>query len=111
MTDYCVRPGYGSRELLIEFAPRAADQEFFAHLLDVLEEIGPRVRDAQDLWMNGEVLLHCESDHGDFVISKDIWDFVFIMAPGSPTVIARIDEALSRNARFRKAAANQEGCG
>ncbi|WP_298866233.1 hypothetical protein [uncultured Gimesia sp.] len=108
MNDYNVRPGYGSGKLLIEFAPKAADQEFFADLLGVLESIGTRVHDIEELWMNDEVLLHCESDHGNFIVSKDIWDLVFIMAPGNQPVIAKIDEALSRSDSFRKTSVNEE---
>ncbi len=108
MNDYWVRPGYGTHELLIQFAPKAADQEFFAHLLGVLDEIGTRVRDIQDLWMNDEVFLHCESDHGNFIVSTDIWDLVFIMAPGNQAVIVRIDEALSRSDSFQKAPVHEE---
>lgn len=84
-------------------APNAADEEFFTCLLGVLKSIGTRVRDIEDLWMNDEVLLRCESDYGEFIVSQDIWGFVFIMAPGNHAAIASIDEVLSRSGSFRKA--------
>ncbi|MFN3149745.1 hypothetical protein [Bremerella sp.] len=108
MNDYCVRPGYGSGELLIEFSPDSAVQTFFAQLMDVLNGIGTRVTSGHDLWMNDEVLLVCESDHGDFLISKDIWDFVFIMAPHNEPLIHAIDDALNRSEHFNKHLVNPD---
>lgn len=101
--QYKVRPGYGSRELLIELLPKKPMKSFWVSLFAVLKEIGTKVGDIHDLWMNNEVLLGCDSDHGPFVISRDIWDCVFVMAPDNQPVIGKIDEALSRNDRFQKA--------
>ena len=58
MYRYHLRPGYGSKELLIELLPKSADQVFLDELFGILDQLNAKVKDAQDLWMNDEVL-HC----------------------------------------------------
>lgn len=102
MIDYKVRPGYGSRELLIELTPTSTSQEFWDELLNGLQPIGANIQGIENLWFNDEFLLICRSNFGDFVLSADVWDFVFIMAPENQVVIQKIDEALQSNPKFRK---------
>jgi hypothetical protein len=101
MYRYRLRPAYGSKELLIELLPETADQAFFGELLVVLKQVNANVTDVLDLWMNDEVLLSFESDLGPFLVSKDIWDFVFIMAPENQPAILKIEQALRANAQFQ----------
>jgi hypothetical protein len=100
MYRYRLRPGYGSKDLLIELLPKSADEAFFGELFGILKRVNAKVADVSDLWMNGEVLLNCDSDYGQFMVSKDIWDLVFIMADKNQPVIAKIDELLRENGRF-----------
>lgn len=102
MYRYRLRPGYGSKELLIELLPESANQVFLDDLLGVLNQVNAKVTDMQDLWMNDEVLLSFESDLGPFVVSKDVWDFVFIMAPGNQPAILKIEQSLHANAQFQR---------
>jgi hypothetical protein len=102
MIDYKVRPGFGSRELLIELTPISANQEFWDQLLNGLQSIGANILGVENLWFNDEVLLSCSSNFGDFIISADVWDIVFIMAPENQSVIQKIDEALQSFPGFRK---------
>jgi hypothetical protein len=53
-----LRPGYGTKELLIELLPKSPDQVFLDELLGVFRQANAKLKDAQDLWMNDEVL-HC----------------------------------------------------
>jgi hypothetical protein len=102
MYRYRLRPGYGSKELLIELLPESANQVFLDDLLGVLSQVNAKVTSMQDLWMNDEVLLSFESDLGPFVVSKDIWDVVFILAPGNQPAILKIEQALHANSQFQK---------
>jgi hypothetical protein len=99
---YKVRPGYSSQKLLIELTPKEADKAFLGELLAALRGINANVADIGDLWMNDEVILILESDFGPFLISKDIWNFVFVMAPDNQPVIPKIDEALAKSNLFQK---------
>lgn len=102
MYRYHLCPGYGSKELLIELLPKSADQVFLDELFGVLRQANATVKDVQDLWVNDEVLMSFESDWGPFEVSKNIWDFVFILAPENQPVILKIDQAMQANPQFQK---------
>jgi hypothetical protein len=102
MIDYKVRPGYGSHELLIELTPISTSQEFWDQLLHGLQSIGANIQGIENLWFNDEVLLTCSSHFGDFILTVDVWNIVFIMAPENQVVIQKIDEALQSKPKFRK---------
>jgi hypothetical protein len=92
---------YGSEQLLIELLPKSADDTFFCELLQVLKQVNAKVADVRDVWMNDEVWLSFNSDVGPFLVTKDIWDLVFIMAPENEAAIPKIAEALRANAQFQ----------
>ena len=99
---YHLRPGYGSDKLLLEFILDSSDTKFDKDLLATLKDINPKVDRVEDLWMNDEVLLQVSSDKGSFLLSKDIWDFAFIMAEKNQSVIKCIDEILNNSNLFEK---------
>jgi hypothetical protein len=99
---YYFRPGYSSQDLLIEIFSGVEDECFLTDLMDVLSEINPEVESINDLWMNDEVLMEISSDLGFFSISKDIWDFAFIMADDNQECLNSINLILQKNKNFQK---------
>jgi hypothetical protein len=99
---YHLRPGYGSDKLLLEFILDSSDTEFGRDLLTTLKDLNPKVDSVEDLWMNDEVLLNVSSDEGGFLLSKDVWDFAFIMAENNQSCIKLIDEILNNTGLFKK---------
>ncbi len=99
---YHLRPSYGSGKLLLEFILDSSDTEFCKEVLTTLKEINPIVDLAEDVWMNDEVLLNVSSDKGVFSLSKDVWDFAFIMAENNQPCIKFIDKILSNSQLFQK---------
>jgi hypothetical protein len=99
---YRLRPGYGSDKLLLEFLLTNTDTEFNKDLLTTLKVLNPTVDKVEDLWMNDEVLWQVSSDKGAFTLSKDIWDFAFIMADNNQHCINLIDEILCKSSLFEK---------
>ena len=100
--QYLLRPGYGSQELLLEFFLDSTDTQFENDLFTTLQSINPKVETAEDLWMNDEMLLQVSSDKGAFTLSRDNWDFVFIMAANNQLCIKLIDEILINSELFKK---------
>ena len=92
----------------MEFLLASTDNEFDKDLFAALRGINPKVDTVEDLWMNDEVLLHVSSDKGVFTLSKDIWDFAFIMAENNQPCIKLIDEVLNNNNLFEKEEVNFE---
>ncbi|HVX27336.1 MAG TPA: hypothetical protein VHB70_13390 [Parafilimonas sp.] len=92
----------------MEFFLASTNNEFDKDLFTALKDINPKVDTVEDLWMNDEVLLHVSSDKGTFILSKDIWEFAFIMAENNQPCIKLIDEILSNNNLFEKEEVNFE---
>ncbi len=99
---YHLRPGYKSQNLLIEIFSGAEDEYFLTDLLGAMASINPKIDEINDLWMNDEILMEVSSDIGLFSISKDIWDFAFIMADNNQECIIKIDLLLDTNEHFQK---------
>lgn len=99
---YHHRPGYGSDNLLIEFISGTENKNFGNDLLDAIKGINPKITGKTDLWMNDEFLYTINSDHGHFILTKDTWDLVFIMAEDNQASISIIDEILVKDNRFEK---------
>jgi hypothetical protein len=78
------------------------DSEFNKDLFTTLNNLKPRVEKVEDLWMNDEDLLEVSSEMGNFTLSKDIWDFAFVMADNNQLCIKRIDEILCKRSLFEK---------
>lgn len=102
MYKYHYRPGYGSKNFLIEIYSGPERKEFFGDLLSVLKEINIQIEEINDLWMNDEFMLEFNSGIGSFLISKDIYDLVFIMADNNPCCIETIYTLLLKDHRFEK---------
>lgn len=99
---YHYRPEYGSESLLIEFINGVEKEAFWADLFDAIKEINPKLAGREDLWMNDEILYIINSDLGQFTLSKDIWDFAFLMSDNNQTCILQINNLLLNDNRFEK---------
>jgi len=103
---YHCRPGYGSEHLLIEFISGVENKTFIIELLDAIKEINPKFTALEDLWMNDEIIYTVNSDLGEFMLSKDIWDLAFIMSDKNQSCIVQIDKLLLKDKRFQKIEVN-----
>jgi hypothetical protein len=99
---YHLRPAYDSSELLLQFNLDSSATEFIKDLFKALERIEPTVNSLQELWMNGEILLHINSNIGDFCLSRDIWDFAFVTAEENQSCIIAINKILYQSQLFIK---------
>jgi hypothetical protein len=97
---YRLRPYYGSDPLLLEFTVDSPDVEIEKDLFEAIKELDPIVEDLQDLWMNDEVVITVSCSKGGFILTKDIWGLVFIMAGQNQPCIMAINEILERSEMF-----------
>lgn len=89
---------------MLEFFAGLENEDFLDDVLQAITEIQPKLLDAQDIWMNDEIMLTYQSTQGDFLISKDIWDFAFIMTDNNQPVLYKIDQLLQQHPKFTKVA-------
>jgi len=100
--QYHFRPGYGSEKLLLHFFSGVENENFLHHLLKAIEDVHPQLLNLKDVWMNDEIKLSFQSVMGGFLISKDIWDMVFIMADNNQAVFHKINALLNVDSNFEK---------
>lgn len=97
---YKLRPGYQSKELLIEIFSGIDNENFlsdFKHTLIEIELIKKEV-----VWVNDEILYHFNSIIGKYTITSSNWDLVFINAEDHQNGIKVIDQILIKNPKFEK---------
>jgi len=99
---YFVRPAYGSAELLLQFNLNSTDTDFIKDVFNALASIQPQIDSLQELWMNGEILLHIQSTIGKFCLSRDIWDVAFVTAEENQPCIKAITKILEQNPCFTR---------
>lgn len=99
---YKLRPGYGSSELLIEFCNIEQPENFIKKLISILKNHEFQFKGTTDVWMNDEILIHLESSNGKVIISKDIYDFIFILGENNQKDIKKIDSILRQSDLFEK---------
>lgn len=71
---YCYRP----ESSLIEFVNCSEISTLATDLIDALKEINPKLIGREDLWINDEIIYTLESNTGQFIISIDIWNLIFL---------------------------------
>lgn len=99
---YKLRPGYGSKELLIEFSNIEHPENFIKKLISILKNHEFEYNGTTDVWMNDEVLIHLKSSNGKLIISKDIYDFIFILGDHNQKDIEKIAGILMESDLFEK---------
>ena len=99
---YKLRPGYNSSELLIEFTKTGNANDFIEQLISLLKKNNFVYKDTSDIWMNDEIWIHLNSDNGKITITKDIWDFVFILGEQNQNDIIIIDKILIESGNYEK---------
>ncbi|WP_286415443.1 hypothetical protein [Myroides odoratimimus] len=72
MYKYHFRPEFGSEKLLIEIFNGVEKEEFLSDFFNAIKILKPKVVDLEDLWMNDEILIHINSEMGEFILSLQI---------------------------------------
>lgn len=99
---YSCRPGYGSKDLLIDFHNPSDQKLLVQEVLNVIEELKPVNNDFKDLWMNDEFVYIIKTDLGQMEFSIDSWGCAFILAENNNELINTIDKILNQNSMFEK---------
>ena len=99
--EYCVRPGYGSQNLLIELN-RSNDEGFAEAFRSVIAKVNAVVEQKEDLWVNDEMIYRMTGDYGRFEVSNTPWGVAFIIADDNQEAIHCLDRHLQESELFGK---------
>lgn len=100
MFTFVIRPGYKTKELLIEFRLGSGEDEMIQALKESLAAINAQLVEKIDLWQNDELIFKMNSDCGQFEISSNNYGSMFIHAPDNQIAIQTIGQALSKSPLF-----------
>lgn len=101
MFTFAVRPGYKSESLLIEFRKGCGSDEMISAMKSVLAQADIEVIEKHDLWQNDEMLYKMNSKFGEFELSSDNWDSIFILAPENQPAIKALASLFSESCQFQ----------
>jgi len=85
MFTFAIRPGYKTKELLIEFRLGSGDDEMIVAMKEALAEINAELVEKLDLWQNDEIIYRMKSNCGDFDISSDSYGNFFHLVARQPS--------------------------
>jgi hypothetical protein len=108
MFTFAIRPGYKSKELLIEFRLGSGDDEMIEAMKEALAKINAELVEKIDLWQNDEIIYRMKSNYGGFEISSDNYGNVFILAPSNQAAITAIGLVLASSPSFKEVVVNHE---
>lgn len=100
--SYKLRPGFGSKELLLDFDCNGRPDSLQNDLFKLLEDANFTITGVGDLWMNDQLLFEFKSQTKTVTITRDIWDLFFITAENNQSAITKLDELLSDHPLFEK---------
>ena len=99
---YRCRPGYGSKQLLIEIEAFNHQEDIFRSIINSLENIEPKNMKLEDVWQNDEFIYTIDSAIGTFTIHIDNYGIAFITADNNNELILKMDLILNQNLQFTK---------
>lgn len=99
---YKLRPGYKSKEVLIEIFGGIEHEDFVNDFKLSIIEIEPELLKKEDDWVNDEILYHFNSKIGKYTMSSSITDVLFIMAEDNQNCIIAIEQLLMKSQKFEK---------
>lgn len=100
--SYKLRPGYGSKKLLLDFDATKFPNKLQKKLTVMLKENGFKLENVNDLEINNEFLFEYKSTNGLITLSRDIWDFFFITGDDNQVDIIKLDKFFSKDNLFEK---------
>jgi hypothetical protein len=100
MYRYRVRPGYGSKKLLVEFMSDSSDEGFLAALRSVFSANGIRATGEEAQLFRFRTIM--DSPAGSFELDHDEWSMVWVHADENQNVIPYLDCILTASGQFQK---------
>ena len=104
MFSFAIRPAHKTQELLLEFRSSSGSDEIISAMKEVLAKINTKLIEKIDLWQNDEIIYKMTSDCGEFELSSNNFECLFIKAPSNQAAIKTIGSALAASGLFQEEA-------
>ncbi len=91
-----------SNDFMIRFCFVKNANQLIGKLLILIDNLGFEAGQVTNVWMNDEIWISAKSQNGQIIITRDIYDFVFIMATNNKTDLERIEKAMNNSTDFER---------
>jgi hypothetical protein len=105
--DYLRTFDNSSHDHMIRFHFVKNANQLIGKLLILFKNLGLKADGIDDIWMNDEIWIKSKSHNGQVIITKDIYDFVFMLGPNNKFDLDKIEETMSHSIDFKRIIINE----
>lgn len=88
---------------LIEFCKIQNSDRLIGEILKILEQANFKSGEVEEIWMNDELLINANSEEGGIIISRDVYDLVYILPKNENNyTIKEVEKELKRSDKFKR---------
>ena len=91
-----------TEDYMIRFSDTKDGNQLIGKLLLLFEDINFEAGEAKEVWMNDEIWISAKSPNGNVLITKNIYDFVFIMANDNKSDLDIVENVMNKSMDFKK---------
>jgi len=102
--QYIFRKGSDKSNIwLIEFWKIQNADKLIGEILKILDSLDFKAGEIEEIWMNDEILINASSEEGEIIISRDIYDLVFILPKDENNIIInKVEKELNKSDKFKR---------
>lgn len=89
-------------DYMIRFHKIKNADQLIGKLLIIFNELEFQAGEISDMWMNDEIWISAKTSNGSVTITRDIYDFVFIMGDNNKSDLDRVENVMNMSADFER---------
>ncbi len=91
-----------NEDFMVRFYQIKNADQLIGKLLLVFDKIGFKAGKVTDVWMNDEIWISAKSPNGKVTITRDIYDFVFIMGDNNKQDLDLVEKEMVKSDDFKR---------
>ncbi len=91
-----------NEDFMVRFYQIKNADQLIGKLLLIFEKIGFKAGEVTDVWMNDEIWISATSPNGKVTITRDIYDFVFIMGDNNKQDLDLVEKEMIKSDDFKR---------
>jgi hypothetical protein len=89
-------------DYMIRFHKIKNADQLIGKLLIIFNELEFQAGEISDMWMNDEIWISAKTPNGSVMITRDIYDFVFIMGNNNKSDLDKVENVMNMSADFER---------
>lgn len=97
-----------SDDYMIRFHKIKNADQLVGKLLILFDELKFQAGEVSNMWMNDEIWISAKTPNGSLTITRDIYDFVFILADNNKIDLDKIEKVMNNSTCFERIEINKD---